>query len=50
MDGIREILPSYLDAATQEEKRIFFEALIAVAGADGNFDNDELKIITKAAG
>lgn len=49
MNGIREILPSYLDAATQEEKRIFFEALIAVAGADGNFDNDELKFITEAA-
>ena len=30
MDGIREILPSYLDAATQEEKRIFFVAFIAV--------------------
>lgn len=49
MNGIREILPSYLDAATREEKRIFFEALIAVAGADGNFDNDELKFITEAA-
>lgn len=49
MDGIREILPSYLDSASTEEKRIFFEALIAVAGADGSFDNDELKFITEAA-
>ena len=40
MDGIREILPSYLDSASTEEKRIFFEALI---------DNDELKFITEAA-
>ncbi len=49
MDSIKEILPSYLDAATLEEKRAFFEALIAVAGADGNCDNDELKFIEESA-
>ena len=49
MYGIKEILPSYLDAATLEEKRAFFEALMAVAGADGSYDNDELKFITEAA-
>lgn len=49
MDGIREILPSYLDEATLEEKQAFFEALLAVAGADGNCDSDELKFITEAA-
>ena len=49
MDGIRDILPSYLDSASMEEKRTFFEALIAVACADDNFNNDELKFITEAA-
>lgn len=49
MDGIRDILPSYLNSASPEEKRIFFEALIAVACADDNFDGDELKFITEAA-
>lgn len=49
MYGIKEILPSYLDTATLEEKRSFFEALMAVAGADGSYDNDELKFITEAA-
>lgn len=49
MDGIRDILPSYLDSASMEEKHTFFEALIAVACADDNFNNDELKFITEAA-
>ena len=49
MDGIRDILPSYLDSASMEEKRIFFEALVAVACADDDFDSDELKFITEAA-
>ncbi len=49
MDGIRDILPSYLDSASMEEKRIFFEALVAVACADDNFNSDELKFITEAA-
>lgn len=49
MDNIRDILPTYLDSATKEEKRAFFEALIAVADADGNCDADELEFITEAA-
>ena len=35
MYGIREILPSYLDEAKPEEKQAFFEALLALASADG---------------
>ena len=49
MDCIRDILPSYLDSANPEEKRAFFEALIAVADADENCDSDEIKFITEAA-
>lgn len=49
MEDIRDILPSYLGSATQEEKQAFFEALFAVAQADGNCDDDELKFISDAA-
>ncbi len=49
MYGIREILPSYLDEAKPEEKQAFFEALLALASADGGCDSDELEFITEAA-
>ena len=49
MYGIREILPSYLDKAKPEEKQAFFEALLALASADGGCDSDELEFITEAA-
>lgn len=39
------MLPSYLDQATKEEKETFFQALICLAGADGDFNNSELKFI-----
>ena len=45
MYGIREILPSYLDEAKPEEKQAFFEALLALASADGGCDSDELEFI-----
>ncbi len=49
MNVANEILPTALNKATSTEKRAFFEALIALAHADGDCDKDELKFIEDTA-
>lgn len=43
------ILPSYLDAASVQEKHIFFQVLYCLSGVDGVRDEDEIKFISDAA-
>lgn len=49
MSDFHNTLPSYLDNAAPDEKQAFFHALICLAYADGNCDEDELAYITEAA-
>lgn len=49
MSDINDILPSYLNTASSEEKRVFFQVLLHLAGADGVTDDDELAFIADAA-
>lgn len=49
MSDITDILPSYLDSASIEEKIIFFKALLHLADVDGFTDENELAFIRDAA-
>ena len=49
MSDINNILPSYLDAASQEEKKVFFQTLLHLSGVDGYSDEAEMEFITDAA-
>ena len=49
MSEIRDILPSYLDKATPEEKKVFFQVLVCFSGIDGQTDEEEIEYITAAA-
>ena len=49
MSDINNILPSHLDKASEEEKKIFFQTLLGLANADGHRDERETDFITEAA-
>lgn len=49
MSDINNILPSYLSAASDEEKKVFFQVLLHISGVDGHSDDAEIKFITDAA-
>ena len=49
MSNINNILPSYLNAASTEEKTIFFQVLLHLADADGFTDKNEMTFIREAA-
>lgn len=49
MSDINNILPSYLDSATLEEKTIFFRVLFHLADSDGITDENELEFIRNTA-
>jgi len=49
MSNITNILPSYLDVATIEEKTVFFKVLLHLADTDGFTDENEITFIKEAA-
>lgn len=49
MSDINNIVPSYLDLATEEEKNIFFQTLFCLSAVDGKIDEEEIDFITQAA-
>lgn len=49
MSKITNILPSYLNSASNEEKIIFFKVLLHLADADGFTDKNEITFIKEAA-
>ena len=49
MSNITNILPSYLNSASAEEKIIFFKVLLHLADADGFTDKNEIPFIKEAA-
>ncbi len=49
MSNITNILPSYLNSASAEEKIIFFKVLLHLADADGFTDKNEITFIKEAA-
>lgn len=49
MSNITNILPSYLDTATIEEKTVFFKVLLHLADTDGFTDENEITFIKEAA-
>lgn len=49
MSNITNILPSYLNSASLEEKIIFFKVLLHLADADGFTDKNEAAFIKEAA-
>lgn len=49
MYNLNNIMPSYLDNASIEELRVFFQSLIGLSKADGNFDKKEMKFVVDAA-
>jgi uncharacterized tellurite resistance protein B-like protein len=49
MSNITNILPSYLNPASAEEKIIFFKVLLHLADADGFTDKNEITFIKEAA-
>ena len=49
MSSINNILPSYLNSATLEEKIVFFRVLLHLANADGFTAKDEVTFIKEAA-
>lgn len=49
MSDINNIIPSYLDLATEEEKNIFFQTLFCLSAVDGKIDEEEIDFITQAA-
>lgn len=49
MSNITNILPSYLNSASAEEKTVFFKVLLHLADADGFTDKNEITFIKEAA-
>ncbi|MBR6355538.1 MAG: TerB family tellurite resistance protein [Alphaproteobacteria bacterium] len=49
MSDINNIIPSYLDSATIEEKTVFFRVLFHLADSDGITDENELEFIRNTA-
>ena len=49
MSNITNILPSYLNSASSEEKLVFFKVLLHLADADGFTDKNEITFIKEAA-
>lgn len=49
MSDISNIVPSYLNSATSEEKEIFFQTLFCLSSIDGRVDPAEIEFITQAA-
>lgn len=49
MSNITNILPSYLNSASAEEKVVFFKVLLHLADADGFTDKNEITFIKEAA-
>ena len=49
MSDISNIVPSYLNSATLEEKEIFFQTLFCLSVVDGKVDPAEIEFITQAA-
>lgn len=49
MSATNNILPSYLDSATLEEKTVFFRVLFHLADSDGIIDDNELGFLIDAA-
>lgn len=49
MSDITNILPSYLNTASAEEKNVFFQVLLHLADADGFIDKNEITFIKKTA-
>lgn len=49
MSDISNIVPSYLNKASDEEKKIFFQVLIHLSATDGHTDDSEMEFIKKAA-
>ena len=49
MSNITNILPSYLNSASAEEKVVFFNVLLHLADADGFTDKNEITFIKEAA-
>lgn len=49
MSNITNILPSYLNSASEEEKIVFFKVLLHLADADGFTDKNEATFIKEAA-
>lgn len=49
MSATNNILPSYLDSATLEEKTVFFRVLFHLADSDGITDDNELGFLIDAA-
>ena len=49
MSNITNILPSYLNSASVEEKTVFFKVLLHLADAEGFTDKNEITFIKEAA-
>lgn len=49
MADLDNIISSHLDNASQKEKMVFFQTLVALAHADGKCDRQELAFISEAA-
>lgn len=49
MSDLINILPSYLEGATDAEKIVFFQTLLHLAGVDGATEDAEVEFISKAA-
>ena len=49
MSKITNILPSYINSASDEEKIVFFKVLLHLADADGFTDKNEITFIKEAA-
>ncbi len=49
MSEFNNMLPSYIDKATPEEKKAFFQVLVCLSGIDGKTDDEEIQYITSAA-
>jgi len=49
MSNITNILPSYLNSVSAEEKIVFFKVLLHLADADGFTDKNEITFIKEAA-
>jgi uncharacterized tellurite resistance protein B-like protein len=49
MSNITNILPSYLNSVSAEEKVVFFKVLLHLADADGFTDKNEITFIKEAA-
>lgn len=49
MSVVNDIVPSYLDAATAEEKKLFFKTLAHLSAVDGHVDGCETDFIKEAA-